>query len=158
MGELPVTLAAELSCPQCRWSNPCGPAAMLGWLRDVKMVRRDTAPDEDLLGELFRSSAPKYTCPQCGRVGLVARDVPAENDEDWGMARACQACRRPIPSGRLEAFPDARLCVACQAQVERGEDTGPAEYCPRCGNIMRLKQTRSSGVTRYVLACPQCRK
>jgi predicted RNA-binding Zn-ribbon protein involved in translation (DUF1610 family) len=153
-----MTLQAELSCPQCSWSNGCGPTAMLDWLRGVKMVRRDAAPEEDLLGELFRSAAAKFTCPKCGRVGLVARDAPPENDEEWGMARACQACRRPIARGRLEAFPDATLCVECQGKVERGEDSGPAEYCPRCGNIMRLKQTRSSGVTRYVLACSQCRK
>jgi RNA polymerase-binding transcription factor DksA len=74
------------------------------------------------------------------------------------MARACQVCRRPIARARLEAFPDATLCVDCQGKAERGENSGPAEYCPRCGNVMRLKQTRSSGVTRYVLACPQCRK
>lgn len=154
-----VTLLAELACPQCRWSSICGPAAMLDWLRSVRMARRDAAPEEDLIGELFRAAAAKFTCPKCAHVGLVVRPAPEDNnDEDWGMARACQACGRPIARERLEAFPDATVCVACQTQAERGEDTGQAEYCPRCGNVMRLRQTRTSGVTRYVSACPQCRK
>jgi predicted RNA-binding Zn-ribbon protein involved in translation (DUF1610 family) len=131
---------------------------MLEWLRGVSMVRRDMAPEEDLLGELFGAAGARFKCPQCARLGLVVRPAPAENDEDWGMARACQACGRPIAPGRLEVFPDTTLCVECQARVERGEDSGPADYCPRCGNVMRMKQTQNSGVTRYVLACPKCRR
>jgi len=153
-----VALLAELTCPKCHWMTTCGPTAMLDWLRRVRMVRSDTAPEEDLLGELFRSATPKFSCPKCSHMGLMAREAPPETDEDWGMARTCQDCGRPIARERLEAFPDAKICVTCQGKAERGEATAAAEYCPRCGNIMQLKQSRSSGITRYALTCPQCRR
>lgn len=131
---------------------------MLRWLRDVRQVRRDAEPEPELLAELFRVAAAKFTCPKCAAVGLVVREVAEEDNEAWGMARACEACKRPIPVERLEVFPDARLCTACQAQSDRGELTGPAEYCPRCGSVMGVRQGGGAGVTRYVMSCPSCRR
>jgi predicted RNA-binding Zn-ribbon protein involved in translation (DUF1610 family) len=148
---------AELACPRCGFSAICGSATMVDWLRQVKMVRRDVGPEAELVGELFRAAAWKFTCPECGTVGLAVRAVPRENDEDWGMARACEACGRPVARERLEVFPDATMCVDCQARADRGEMSGPAEYCPRCGNVMTLRQSRAAGLTRYVVACPKCR-
>ncbi len=148
---------AELACPRCGWTFVCGPGAMLDWLRRVKMARRGVEPEPDLIGELFRAAAGKFTCPQCDTLGLVVRPVPEENDEDWGMARACQSCGRPIARERLEVFPQTTVCVACQGRADRGETQEPAEYCPRCGNVMTLRHSRASGITRYVLACPKCR-
>jgi DNA-directed RNA polymerase subunit M/transcription elongation factor TFIIS len=147
----------ELTCTGCGYTSVCSAATMLVWLRQVKMVRRDVGPEPELIEELFRAAAPKFKCPECGMIGLLVRTAPAENDEDWGLARACQECGRPIARERLEIFPDARLCVTCQAGEDRGETTGPAEYCPRCGNLMMVRQTRGAGITRYALACPKCR-
>ncbi len=129
---------------------------MLDWLRGVQMARRDAAPEPELLGELFRVAAPRFACPQCGAVGLSTTDAQDEDDEDWGMARKCEGCGRPIARERLEVFPDTRLCVLCQAKNDRGEAAGPDEYCPRCGSVMTLSQSRR-GVTRYVMTCPNCR-
>lgn len=131
---------------------------MLDWLRRANMVRRDVEPKLDLLGELFRISVAKYTCPKCGAADLEVTPVPEENDEDWGMARACEVCGRGIARERLEVFPSTKLCVECQSRADRGELTGAAEYCPRCGNLMVVRQTRSTGITRYVTACPKCRR
>jgi DNA-directed RNA polymerase subunit M/transcription elongation factor TFIIS len=131
---------------------------MIDWLRQAKMVRADVQPEADLLPELLRAALPKLACPRCGAAGLVIRPVAEENDEDWGMARACEECGRPIASERLEVFPDARLCVACQANVDQGGLSGPAEYCPRCGNLMTVRPTRTAGITRYAPACSKCRR
>ena len=120
------------------------------------MVRRGTAPEPDLLGELFRTAAPRFACPECGTVGLTAGDAEDDDEEDWGMARKCEDCGRPIASERLEVFPDTRLCVLCQAKDDRGEAAGQEDYCPRCGSVMTLRQSRR-GVTRYVMICPRCR-
>jgi RNA polymerase-binding transcription factor DksA len=152
----------ELACPQCHWTEICGPGAMLGWLRKVKMARRDTEPDPELLAELFRSAVDRFECPACQAKRLIARASQAlaeeEDDEAWGMARVCQDCQRPIPRERLEVFPDSLLCVACQSRDDRGEQVGAAEYCPRCGNVMSLRQTTAAGLTRYKMTCPSCRK
>jgi len=147
----------ELACPGCRYTNVCSPLAMLEWLRRAKMVRRDVQPDVELIEELFRAAARKFTCPECGTTGLIVRAAAREDDEDWGMARACDECGRPIARERLEIFPDTRLCVACEGSEDRGELTGPAEYCPRCGNLMTVRPTRTAGITRYKLACSKCR-
>ena len=120
------------------------------------MVRRDAAPELDVLGELFRTTAVRFTCPKCQTVGLSATDAEADDDEAWGMARKCTECGQPIPRERLEVFPSAELCVACQGRSDRGEASGAAEYCPRCGSVMTLRPVRR-GVTRYVMSCPSCR-
>jgi DNA-directed RNA polymerase subunit M/transcription elongation factor TFIIS len=129
---------------------------MLAWLRTAGMVRRDAAPEPDLLPELFRSAAPRFACPQCNAVGLSVGQPVEEDDEDWGMARKCESCHRPIARERLEVFPDTRLCVECQSATDRGDEPSDVEYCPRCGSIMTLRQSRR-GLTRYVMSCPACR-
>ncbi len=145
----------QLTCPQCRRSWLCGPEAMLDWLRRVKKARRDTAAEPELIAELFRVNAGNFSCPECGARGLVASPA-SEDDADWPMARSCQECGRPIGRERVESLPDVRLCVDCQARADRGvSDTD--EYCPNCGSKMVLRQTRT-GIARYVLACPQCRR
>jgi hypothetical protein len=148
---------AQLTCAHCRWQSICGPVQMLDWLRSVRMVRRDAQPEAELLGELFRAAGRRLVCPHCRTVGLTVAEAELENDEDWQMARACERCRRPIPFERLEVFPDTRLCVDCQAKADRGEPEGSDEYCPRCGSVMTLRQSRR-GVTRYEMVCPQCRR
>jgi hypothetical protein len=130
---------------------------MLDWLRKARMVRRDAQPEADLLGELFRAAAPKLICPKCGLTGLVVRPIPEEDDEAWGLGRACQQCGRPIARERLEAVSDAKLCANCQRREDNGELTAAPEYCPRCGNLMTVRQTRTAGITRYTLACSKCR-
>jgi DNA-directed RNA polymerase subunit M/transcription elongation factor TFIIS len=130
---------------------------MLQWLRTAGMVRRDAAPDVELLPELLKSAALKLKCPKCLANGLTATEQQDENhDEEWGMARKCAVCQQPIPPERLEVFPGAELCVACQGKSDRGEGSDAPEYCPRCGNLMTLRQVRR-GLTRYVMACPSCR-
>jgi DNA-directed RNA polymerase subunit M/transcription elongation factor TFIIS len=148
----------DLGCQHCDWHSMCGPPQMLQWLKTAGMVRRDAAPDLDLLPELFRSAAGRMKCPKCGQTGLVAESNRDDTeDEAWGMARKCAICEQPIPAERLEVFPNAELCVACQAKSDRGESTGAVEYCPNCGSVMTMRQDRR-GVTRYVMSCPQCRR
>lgn len=148
----------DLACQHCDWHTICGPTQMVQWLKSADMVRRDAAPDVEFLPELVRSAAGRMKCPKCGRTGLAAEaNHDDTDDEDWGMARKCVICERPIPAERLEVFPSAELCVACQAKSDRGETTGPAEYCPHCGSVMALRQDRR-GLTRYVMSCPQCRR
>jgi ssDNA-binding Zn-finger/Zn-ribbon topoisomerase 1 len=129
---------------------------MLDWLRKLKMVRRDAAPEPELLPELFRAAAGRFVCPQCKGVGLAIGAPDDESDEAWGMARKCDACGHPIASERLEVFPDTRLCVECQAASDRGDAPADNEYCPRCGSVMTIRQSRR-GLTRYVMSCPHCR-
>jgi predicted RNA-binding Zn-ribbon protein involved in translation (DUF1610 family) len=150
--------SAQLTCSQCGYRTVRGITSMVEWLRGCRMVRRDAAPEPELVPELFRSAAGKFVCPQCGAKGLAVGPVEDLDDAAWGMGRACDACGRPIDAERLAALPDTRLCVACQAKDDRGQTADEPEYCPRCGSLMAVRQTRGSGVTRYKQVCPQCRR
>ncbi len=131
---------------------------MVDWLRRARLVRRGIEPELELLGELFRSAAGKFECPQCGSQGMDVRAADDGDDEAWGMARRCEQCDRSIDRERLEALPGTRLCMACQAGDEWGEPGGPAEYCAKCGDVMVTRPSRGAGVTRYVTVCPSCRR
>jgi predicted RNA-binding Zn-ribbon protein involved in translation (DUF1610 family) len=146
----------DLRCRACGWITICGPPQMIEWLSRHRLVKQTSIPEVDLLAELFRASAGRFACPQCGQSGLVTTPSEPLDDEAWGEARKCETCGAPIPPERLDVFPDTRLCVACQNREERGELTGPAEYCPRCGSVMELSQSRKVGITRYVMTCRAC--
>ena len=153
-----VTGSVQLSCPACGFASVCGPSAMIVWLRQAKMVRRDAEPEVDLLAELFRATAEKFVCPECGATGLTVQPVTEESEEDWGMARRCGECGQAIPRERLEIFPAAKYCVSCQSRSDSGGLSATPEYCPRCGNVLTLRQSRAPGITRYVMACPVCKR
>lgn len=146
----------QLRCPQCSATAVCGPDEMLARLRQAGSLRREKEPDLALVRELFLAAVPRFVCVECGQVGLTVAPVEEEfEDDDWGLVRNCEACGQPIPAERLELFPTATLCVVCQRGAETGRDHGPAEYCPRCGNVMILR-VRRRGITEYVLVCPEC--
>jgi len=146
----------DLRCPACLWIAVCGPPQMVEWLRAHRLVKSTGELETDVLVELFRTSADKFRCPQCGRTGLTATPAAAEDDEAWGQARKCESCGVIIPVERLEVFPEMRLCVNCQERDDSGELGGIAEYCPRCGSVMMLERSRGEGITRYVMRCPEC--
>jgi DnaK suppressor protein len=57
------------------------------------------------------------------RVGSLIAAVSAQlDDTDLSLGRLaggtygiCESCRQPIPAARLEAVPNARLCVSCKS-------------------------------------------
>jgi len=126
---------------------------MSDWLRGVKMLRREAEPEPEFVVELFDSAAPRFTCPQCGVVGLAASLV--ERDE-WTASRPCQRCGEPIPVERLQAVPWATTCVRCQGAQETGADAGPREFCEDCGAVLQVRPARGGGIARYAMRCPDC--
>jgi RNA polymerase-binding transcription factor DksA len=136
----------------------CGVAQMTEWLVRERLVKNTSDLANDLVAELFRVSKSKLACPQCGHVGIIAEPSQPIDDEMWGGARKCEVCGASISQERIDALPDVRLCVACQGRDDRGEATGPEEYCPRCGNIMNMALSRGGGIARYVMTCPACRR
>jgi predicted RNA-binding Zn-ribbon protein involved in translation (DUF1610 family) len=149
----------RLRCPDCDFTAVCGLAEMLRWVQTAGMMRRAKEPDQAVIEELFSQTADRFPCPDCGRAGLLVEDAEDDQSEEaWGMARKCARCGQPIPAERLEAVPNATHCAACQREADSldASDTAEAEYCPRCGSIMSLRQVRSRGVARYAMICPEC--
>ena len=149
----------QLRCPECDWTEICGPEQMVHWLRRVQKVRAGREPEPEFLVEVFRSAAAGFCCPRCEQTGLAAMPVTDDNC-DWPETRPCSACGKIIPPERLQAIPGATLCARCQQDEEHGAGPTEVEYCPKCGAPMALRLSRSSGVTRYVMNCtahPPCR-
>ena len=140
--------ALELVCPNCAATDLCGLGQMQARLRSIGQLRRDVQPQPQMLIELFRQCSRQLACHECDHVGLTTREP---REEDWGTARCCERCHARIPNERLELFPDARRCAACEAAGDKAE----RDFCPRCGNEMQIRQSRS-GVTRYSMVCPSC--
>ena len=148
----------DLRCLGCGWCEVCGPEGMVRWLRSVGKVRPGREPDQEILGALFHAVAAQLTCPQCGRNGLNAALAADDEQAFAGLGPIpCDGCGQPIPPERLEALPGTKLCTACQNREELGEPSGSPEYCPRCGNVMEVRLSRSAGIARYVMSCPACR-
>ena len=124
---------------------------MVEMLRAIRKLSVSKAPGGSVLTEIFRDSLPRMSCPECEQVGLSVGIADA--DADWGDAKACEGCGRPIEFERLEAVPDSVLCVACQRASETGDTTVEQEYCDRCGSPMQLVPSRGAGLSRYVLRC-----
>jgi hypothetical protein len=153
---MPMDAYFELTCSACGAREMIGPPQMLERLHAAGMLKREKEPDWELVRELFRSSATARRCEKCGSCAVVLQLCADAEDDDWGDVRCCEQCGATIPAQRLEIFPDTRLCVACRQTRDRGvEDTEP-EYCPRCGSVMQMRLSRSSGISRYVMHCGVC--
>jgi len=141
----------ELRCRHCSHVERAGFSQMLTRLQQVGVLRRCKDPDPQLVWELFVSTAPRFACGRCGQTGLL---TGAAADDDWDEPKRCERCDASISRERLEVFPDAKLCATCQKKSE-ARAAQEVEYCPRCGEIMKLRLV-NRGLTRYRLMCPGC--
>ncbi|QDU94440.1 TraR/DksA C4-type zinc finger protein [Lignipirellula cremea] len=145
----------EIACPACGDARVGGAAKRLEIIQQAGMLRREKKPDEAMLDELFTIAVSRMACLQCGALGLTAgQAVDDFDDEDSGLVqRLCASCSKPIPSERLEVFPDAQQCAGCK---EKGAPpAGPLteeDFCERCGARMVLYQSRS-GLHRFSMVC-----
>jgi hypothetical protein len=155
---MPIEAYFELTCSACGKREVVGPLQMLERLRGAGMLKRDKEPDWELVRELFRTQPAVHGCGSCGSGSISLKPHVEGDDEEWGDTRCCERCRAKIPADRLEIFPGTRLCVACQQAQDRGPVEAEPEYCPRCGTIMQLRLSQSSGIAHYVMYCPACRR
>ncbi len=118
------------------------------------MLRREKQAEASLVQALLTAAQPRVTCDVCGQVGQRLEAATDEDDGLWPDARTCDRCQVLLSPERLEIFPTARLCAACQAAQQTSP--GEREFCPRCGDVLRLVTSRSRGLSQYVLACSGC--
>lgn len=152
-------LSATLRCPDCGWQTTAGSVDVQQRLRAIGLLRRAPDPPDDLVEELLKQNLNRLRCDHCGSVGLKLGEA-IEDAGDWEQVIACEVCRKPIPPERLEVFPDSKRCTACQQQADEGVDHAPPDFCPKCGSLVELRQSRGSGITRYKRFCtgdPPCR-
>lgn len=144
----------EYHCPACHHSAIKGFAQTVEALQSAGMLRRVEHPEDALVLELLANSAERLICSECGQAGLQISDVHEEFD--CPESKKCERCGADIPAERLEVFPDTTVCVQCQSAGEAGAVHNDAEYCPRCGGPMQLRQAGGSGLARYEMKCFTC--
>jgi hypothetical protein len=151
----------EITCTNCGWRTVSGRDDAIARLRIIGMLRRETDPEEDVVGALLVEAAPRMTCPLCKEKKLTAQPAADEDiDDDWQAAVLCEVCREPIDPERLEALPGTKRCTACQGKAETGQLADEPDYCPNCGALIEVRVSRGSGITRYKRVCtgePPCR-
>lgn len=150
----------DLHCRACDWRESIHSGQAVEWLQSVGMARVHRPPDEELLPALLEAGCEQFTCPSCQATGLELLPSDDLDESEWEISVTCQGCGQPIPPERLEAIPEAKLCIACQTAEEAGTAETEPEYCPRCGTPMVWRHSQSSGVTRYKMVCgnfPACR-
>lgn len=102
----------------------------------------------------IEAALPTLVCKRCG--SRNAKLVQATKKE--GCCERCETCGCAIPPARLEALPNANLCVTCQEQAE-GEPEGLGR-CPRCGCDLVMRLRKRGGIGSYFVGCvafPGCR-
>ena len=144
----------EVSCRNCDFVEACDAGGMGIWLRRAKMLRPTSQLSEDEMRELLPVAVAKVVCPECGAETLSIGE-PAESAGDWQDAPTCEQCGVVIPAERVAALGGTKLCVSCQQDDEAGA-AGEAEYCPRCGAVMRTQLAGGAGIARYVTKCGDC--
>ncbi len=139
-------------CPGCGHRSNVSPAEALRQLQAQGMLRREPAPESEVLWELYRRQCTTIGCEHCGHLGVELRCGQTDDGADWGDARSCERCGGTIPPERIEIFPNAKRCAACQDLPEVPQED---DYCPRCGGLLSVRR-RGGGVTRYRQVCDGC--
>jgi len=98
-------------------------AELLAMSRSSAGERAPVELDQQSVGRLSRMDAMRVQAmAQAGERRRQARIVglrAALSRMDEGEFGFCESCGEPIPEGRLEVDPTARLCVACARLGER---------------------------------------
>lgn len=146
-------LCFTLTCHDCQQAQRCGLEEMLRRLQGLGMLRRESRPAPDLICELFTANLTRMKCDHCGGQTLKL-ETAADDFTDWDDTVPCELCRQPIPRERLELFPHETRCAKCRDAGPISEDA--PEFCPNCGDILRVQSSRTPGITRYVQVCRAC--
>lgn len=149
-------MSVVVRCTDCAIEKRLSDQEMLANLQSRGMLKRESKPTPDLLRELLGTVCNSMPCNECGNLGMSIHD---DWSDDWSDEVRCEGCKKMIDAERLEVFPDTKLCQNCQAGQEAGETPGQeAEYCMRCGGLMKLSRRGGSGLAGYQMVCSECGK
>ena len=115
-------------------------------------LKRQNAPEAELILELFRVISDTSGCTNCPESTLIMTSVSDEFDDL--KPRRCESCNSVIPRERLEVFPDTVQCTSCADSTANNQTDH--DYCPRCGDKMKVSVTSRGGLTKYISRCTGC--
>lgn len=84
--------------------------------RDLPVPEVETSPADKATVRLLNDLALEAAGHTAAQLATVKRALAKFDDGSYGM---CEECGNEIGFSRLQARPEARLCIACQTRAEK---------------------------------------
>jgi DnaK suppressor protein len=91
-----------------------GPAA--AGLRDLPVQEIETSPADKATVRLLNDLALEAAGHNAAQMRILKRALAKFDDGSYGL---CEECGNEIGFSRLQARPEARLCITCQTRAEK---------------------------------------
>jgi DnaK suppressor protein len=93
-----------------------------GSAHDLPVSEIETAPADKATVRLLNDLAMEAAVHHLARMGVLRHALAKFDDASYGL---CEACGADIGFSRLQARPEASLCIACQTRRERAQGPHP---------------------------------
>jgi DnaK suppressor protein len=88
----------------------------VGGARDLPVAEIETSPADKATVRLLNDLALEAAGHNAAQVQVLRRALAKFDDGSYGE---CEECGNPIGFSRLQARPEARLCINCQTRAEK---------------------------------------
>jgi DnaK suppressor protein len=109
-------LRAMLTTRLAALDPPAAPGDAGDGTRALSVTEVETSPADKATVRLLNDLALEAAEHQQARVPLLRPALAKFDDDSYG---ACESCGGAIGFSRLQARPEARLCIACQTRAEK---------------------------------------
>src|SRR4051812_4615147 len=88
----------------------------VGGARDLPVAEIETSPADKATVRLLNDLALEAAGHNAAQMQVLRRALAKFDDRSYGE---CEECGSPIGFSRLQARPEARLCITCQTRAEK---------------------------------------
>jgi DnaK suppressor protein len=88
----------------------------VGGTRDLPVPEVETSPADKATVRLLNDLALEAAGHNVAQMQVLRHALAKFDDGSYG---ACEECGNPIGFSRLQARPEARLCITCQTRAEK---------------------------------------
>jgi DnaK suppressor protein len=92
------------------------PAAAMAGTRELPVQEVETSPADKATVRLLNDLALEAAGHHAAQMRTIRRALAKFEDASYG---ACEECGNPIGFSRLQARPEAGLCISCQTRSEK---------------------------------------
>lgn len=89
---------------------------LAGGSRDLPVAEIETSPADKATVRLLNDLALEAAGHAAAQIRVLRRALAKFDDGSYGE---CEDCGNPIGFSRLQARPEARLCISCQTRAEK---------------------------------------
>ena len=101
---------------QARLQLAGAPGELLAGTRDLPVQEVESSPADKATVRLLNDLALEAAGHNAAQMLILKRALARFDDGSYGE---CEECGNPIGFSRLQARPEARLCITCQTRAEK---------------------------------------